>query len=56
MNNRSQELDFQLNAFYRDRYRQIMKWASALAVICAMLSAVLAWMAYDKKQPIIMLQ
>lgn len=50
-NGTSQELAFKLNAFYRDRYRRVMKMVSTMAVLCAILSAVLAWMAYDKQQP-----
>ncbi|OGT64346.1 MAG: hypothetical protein A3J38_09375 [Gammaproteobacteria bacterium RIFCSPHIGHO2_12_FULL_45_9] len=50
-NNTSQELAFKLNAFYRDRYRRVMKFVSVMAVICAVLACILSWMAYDKKQP-----
>ncbi|PIZ04166.1 MAG: type IV secretion protein IcmL [Gammaproteobacteria bacterium CG_4_10_14_0_8_um_filter_38_16] len=52
MNTDSQELALQLNKFYRDAYRRTMKWLVFLVVICAILSCVLAWMTYDRKQPL----
>lgn len=47
----SQELMLQLNDFYRDNYRRTMKWLSVMVIVCAILSAILAWISYDRKQP-----
>ena len=47
----SQELALQLNKFYRDNYRRVMKWLSVMVVVCAVLSAILAWISYDRTQP-----
>lgn len=52
MNTDSQDLAFQLNKFYRDTYRRTMKFLVFLLLICAVLSCVLAWMVYDRKQPL----
>src|SRR3989338_11268200 len=51
MTRESQELDLQLNEFYRDRYRVTMKWLSLLAVVGIVLTVLLVWMVYDRKQP-----
>ena len=51
MNTQSQENEFQINGFYRDSYRRVMKWLLLMIVACAILSVILAWMVYDKKQP-----
>lgn len=50
-NTESQKLLFQLNEFYRDNYRRTMKWLSVMVIICALLSVILAWISYDRKQP-----
>lgn len=47
----SQDLAFQLNDFYRNNYRRTMKWLSFMVVVCAILSVILAWISFDKKQP-----
>lgn len=52
MNTESQDIVFQLNEFYRDNYRRTMKILAVMIVICAILASVLAWMTYDKKQPL----
>lgn len=51
-NTESQELDLQLNEFYRDKYRFAMKCISFLVITCAVLSLVFAWMTYQQKQPL----
>lgn len=51
MSSASQENEFQINTFYRDHYRSAMKILVLLIVICAVLSVILAWMTYDRKQP-----
>lgn len=51
MNTESQDIAFQLNAFYRDNYRRTMKVLAVMIVICAILATVLAWITYDQKQP-----
>lgn len=50
-NTKSQELDFQLNNFYRDAYRRTMKLLSFLIVIALLLSGGLTWMSFDRTQP-----
>src|SRR3990167_570936 len=52
MNTESKDIAFQLNEFYRDNYRRTMKLLAVMVVICAILAFVLAWMIYDKKQPL----
>lgn len=47
----SQELDLQLNEFYRDKYHFAMKCLSFLTISCALLSVIFAWMTYEQKQP-----
>src|SRR3989338_8658490 len=51
MNTDSQDITFQLNEFYRDNYRRTMKWLSFMIIVCAIFSAVLAWMCFDQQQP-----
>lgn len=51
LNTKSQENEFEINDFYRVAYHRTMKWLSLMIVICAILSVILAWMVYDKKQP-----
>lgn len=51
MNTQSQENEFQLNEFYRDQYRRTMKWLTSMIVVCAILSTILVWISYDRKQP-----
>lgn len=51
LNTKSQENEFEINDFYRVAYHRTMKWLSLMIVICAILSVILAWMIYDKKQP-----
>lgn len=51
MNTASQENEFQINTFYRDHYRSAIKILVILIMICAVLSVILAWMTYDRKQP-----
>src|SRR3990167_2046783 len=51
LNTKSQENEFEINDFYRVAYHRTMKWLSLMVVICAILSVILAWMVYDKKQP-----
>lgn len=50
-NTESQELDHQLNEFYRDKYRFAMKCLSFLVITCAILAGIFAWMTYHQKQP-----
>src|SRR3990167_8407253 len=52
MSAESQNIEFQLNEFYRDNYRRTMKILAVMIVICAILASMLAWMTYDKKQPL----
>ena len=47
----AQETAFEVNEFYRDNYRRVMKMLSFMVVVCAILSSVLAWISYDRKQP-----
>ncbi|MDP1573963.1 MAG: type IVB secretion system apparatus protein IcmL/DotI [Coxiellaceae bacterium] len=51
INTESQDLLFQLNAFYRDSYRRTMRFLTTMIFICAVLAVVLVWMSFDKKQP-----
>lgn len=51
MNTQSQDNEFEINHFYRDSYRHTMKWLSVMVLVCAVLSAILAWMVYSQKQP-----
>lgn len=52
MDTESQDITFELNNFYRDNYRRMMKILATMIVICAILASVLVWMTYDKKQPL----
>lgn len=52
MNTQSQQNEFEINDFYRVAYHRTMKWLSLMVVVCAILSVILAWMVYDKKQPV----
>lgn len=52
MDTKSQDIAFELNNFYRDNYRRTMKVLAVMIVICAILSSVLVWMSFDKKQPL----
>ncbi|MCX7126091.1 MAG: type IVB secretion system apparatus protein IcmL/DotI [Gammaproteobacteria bacterium] len=52
INTQAQETAFEVNEFYRDNYRRTMKSLVFMVVVCAILSAVLSWMAFDKKQPL----
>jgi intracellular multiplication protein IcmL len=51
LNTQSQDNAIALNTFYRDNYRRTMKWVVVMAVICALLSAILLWDAFDPSQP-----
>src|SRR3989338_6617772 len=46
-----QEIDFQVNEFYRDAYRRTMKLLSFFAVTALLLAGGLTWMAVDRQQP-----
>lgn len=51
MNTESQELALQVNEFYRDSYRGVMRWLVLMILLCAILTAIATWMLYDRKQP-----
>lgn len=51
LSTQAQETAFEVNDFYRNNYRRTMKILLFMVMVCAVLSAVLAWMSYDKKQP-----
>ena len=51
VNTESQDLLFQLNAFYRDSYRRTMSLLTIMIFICAVLAGILVWMSFDKNQP-----
>ncbi|MCX7121381.1 MAG: type IVB secretion system apparatus protein IcmL/DotI [Gammaproteobacteria bacterium] len=51
INTQAQETALEVNEFYRDNYRLTMKWLTFMIVLCAILSAILAWISYDRKQP-----
>ncbi|OGT63688.1 MAG: hypothetical protein A3J38_06185 [Gammaproteobacteria bacterium RIFCSPHIGHO2_12_FULL_45_9] len=46
-----QEIDFQLNEFYRDAYRRTMKLLSFFIVTAFFLAMGLTWMAIERPQP-----
>jgi intracellular multiplication protein IcmL len=52
MNTQSQKNEFELNDLYRPKYHRTMKWLSFMIVVCAVLSVILSFMVFDKKQPL----
>ena len=51
MTTESQELELQVNGFYRDHYRRTMKRLSFLVILALILASVFAWMNYAQPQP-----
>ncbi|OGT48009.1 MAG: hypothetical protein A3E82_04425 [Gammaproteobacteria bacterium RIFCSPHIGHO2_12_FULL_38_11] len=51
INTQAQETALELNEFYRDNYQRTMKLLTFMIIVCAILSAILAWISYDRQQP-----
>lgn len=51
MNTESQEISFQLNAFYRDNYRRTMRVLIVMIIVCAVLATTLVAMTFKRYQP-----
>lgn len=51
MNDTTQQLEWQKNNLYRDRYRSATKWLIAMLILCVSLSVILALLSIVKKQP-----